>query len=77
MPNVKIPVSILWGENDPWEPMELAIKEFANFPCVTEFVPLPGGGHCPMDQIPDIVNEEILRIANSNFKEKSSRRIMV
>ena len=74
---VKIPVSILWGENDPWEPMDLALKTFANFPCITEFVPLSGGGHCPMDQVPDLLNQEVLRITKSNFRELSSSRLKV
>ena len=30
------------------------------------FDPL-GGGHCPMDQIPDLVNKEVLRYINENF----------
>jgi pimeloyl-ACP methyl ester carboxylesterase len=55
-------VSILWGEHDPWEPLSLAKPTFADLPSVREFTILPGGGHCPMDQIPGIVNKEILRI---------------
>ena len=38
---VKRPVRILWGENDPWEPVA-AGRELAKFPCVDEFVLLPG-----------------------------------
>eukprot|EP01038_Epipyxis_sp_PR26KG_P013760 gene13760-18453_t len=61
LPLVSCPVRFLWGENDPWEPIEMGRKEYANFSCVDEFVSLPGGGHCPMDQIPQVVNEELLR----------------
>jgi hypothetical protein len=32
---------------------------------VREFVVLPEGGHCPMDQIPDQVNENVLRFVRS------------
>ena len=56
----QIPVRILWGENDPWEPINLG-RSFALYSCVDEFVAMPGGGHCPMDQIPQTVNNEILR----------------
>lgn len=56
----KLPVRILWGEADPWEPVALG-RELSKFPCVDEFVTMPGGGHCPMDQIPDTVNREVLR----------------
>lgn len=57
----KRPVRILWGERDPWEPIDLGKAAFSSFDCVDEFVTLPGGGHCPMDQIPELVNREILR----------------
>ena len=58
---VNCPVSILWGEKDPWEPLELGRATFAGFPCVRDFTVLPGGGHCPMDQVPGAVNENVLR----------------
>ena len=46
---------ILWGEEDPWENIELG-KEFANFKNVEKFIPLPGVGHCPQDEAPELVN---------------------
>ena len=56
------PVRMLWGENDPWEPIGMGRELARNAPrVVDEFVSLPGGGHCPMDQIPEDVNREILR----------------
>jgi pimeloyl-ACP methyl ester carboxylesterase len=64
LPRVKhCKVRILWGESDPWEPIEQgrAYANQARYPCVDEFVPLEGAGHCPMDQVPERVNEEILR----------------
>ena len=42
LPQVKVPVRILWGENDPWEPIEMGRKAYGSFPCVDEFVTLPG-----------------------------------
>ena len=30
------------------------------FETVEEFVPLPGLGHCPMDEAPEIVNPKIV-----------------
>jgi pimeloyl-ACP methyl ester carboxylesterase len=65
LPLITCPVSILWGERDPWEPVALGRSTFAAFPCVREFVVLPEGGHCPMDQIPDQVNENVLRFVRS------------
>ena len=42
LPQVKVPVRILWGENDPWEPIEMGRAAYGGFPCVDEFVTLPG-----------------------------------
>jgi pimeloyl-ACP methyl ester carboxylesterase len=53
---------VLWGELDPWEPIELG-QEFTNFDCVKEFIPLPGVGHCPQDEAPELVNPILKRIA--------------
>ena len=50
-----VPVSILWGEADPWEKIEWG-KNFERFECVEEFIPLPGVGHCPQDEAPLVVN---------------------
>jgi pimeloyl-ACP methyl ester carboxylesterase len=46
---------MLWGTEDPWEPVELG-RELANFPKVEKFVSLEGLGHCPQDEAPEIVN---------------------
>ncbi|KAF8058837.1 MFDX1 [Scenedesmus sp. PABB004] len=62
-----VPVSILWGAADPWEDMAEGRRLFASQPCVTEFVELPGVGHCPMDEAPDLVNPLIAAfIANTS-----------
>jgi pimeloyl-ACP methyl ester carboxylesterase len=49
------PALFLWGEADPWEPIALG-RELANFPQVQQFIPLPGVGHCPQDEAPEVVN---------------------
>lgn len=41
LPQVSCPVSILWGEKDPWEPIEKG-RAYGEFDCVEEFIPLPG-----------------------------------
>lgn len=56
-----VPVRVLWGENDPWEPIEMGRELMRGVKCVDEFVTLQRGGHCPMDQIPETVNAELLR----------------
>ncbi|NET25994.1 alpha/beta fold hydrolase [Okeania sp. SIO1I7] len=55
LPILPCPALILWGEEDPWENIELA-KEFAKFETVEKFIPLPNVGHCPQDEAPELVN---------------------
>lgn len=49
------PALLLWGEADPWEPIDLG-RELANFPAVQQFIALPNAGHCPQDEVPEQVN---------------------
>ncbi len=46
---------LLWGSEDPWEPIELG-RKLAEFPTVEEFIVLEGVGHCPQDEAPEVVN---------------------
>jgi pimeloyl-ACP methyl ester carboxylesterase len=53
------PAIFLWGADDPWEPIALG-RKLADFPCVEAFIPLPGVGHCPQDEAPELVNPILL-----------------
>lgn len=55
LPQLQCPAIILWGEEDPWEPIELG-RDFAKFPTVEKFIPLESLGHCPQDEAPELVN---------------------
>lgn len=55
LPILPCPALILWGSDDPWEPIELG-REFAKYEAVEKFIPLEGLGHCPQDEAPEIVN---------------------
>jgi pimeloyl-ACP methyl ester carboxylesterase len=50
-----VPVSVVWGSEDPWEKLEWG-RTFATYPTVEEFIELPGVGHCPQDEAPHLVN---------------------
>ena len=54
-PRLTAPVSVVWGEDDPWTPRErvLALDRFER---VERVVPLAGVGHCPHDEAPQLVN---------------------
>lgn len=56
LPQVSCPVVFLWGEVDPWEPVALGQALSQLGPTVQGFIPLPGVGHCPQDEAPELVN---------------------
>ena len=58
LPQVTCPVLVLWGEADPWEPIALG-REFEQYEAVEAFMPLPGVGHCPQDEAPELVNPQL------------------
>lgn len=62
LPHVTQPLLILWGEADPWTPIAGAklYRELAAESEQFEFVPIPDTGHCPHDERPELVNQEIL-----------------
>ena len=56
------PVHLIWGEKDPWEPVEEAKKWFETFECVKSLDIIPDAGHCPHYEMPEKVNPIIKRI---------------
>lgn len=54
LPHVECPVWIIWGSEDPWEPVREA-RQYKEFGCVKEFIELKGVGHCPQDEAPHLV----------------------
>ena len=52
------PLLVLWGENDPWTPIEGAAiyQQMAQTSSQVEFSAIPQAGHCPHDEKPEIVN---------------------
>ena len=58
--NPPLPVRLLWGEADPWEDPAEARRWAASFGCIQELRILPGLGHCPHDEAPELVNAILL-----------------
>ena len=52
---------VLWGDRDPWEPIELGRKSFTKFASVKKFIDIPNAGHCPQDEVPEVVNDILLK----------------
>ena len=59
LPRLSCPTVLLWGTEDPWEPVEMG-RELAEISTVDEFIPLEGLGHCPQDEAPEVVNPVLL-----------------
>ncbi|ESW15917.1 hypothetical protein PHAVU_007G113800 [Phaseolus vulgaris] len=64
MPNISLPVLLLWGDEDPFTPIDGPVgKYFSSLPSQQENVKLfllEGVGHCPHDDRPDLVHEKLL-----------------
>jgi len=56
-----VPVRLIWGEADPWEDPAQARAWAGRYACIQELVVLPGVGHCPHDEAPELVNPLLLR----------------
>ncbi|MDJ0631793.1 MAG: alpha/beta fold hydrolase [Xenococcaceae cyanobacterium MO_188.B29] len=70
LPLLSCPTILLWGTEDPWEPVAMG-KELANLPTVEKFIPLEGLGHCPQDEAPEIVNPILQEWIESHFSDNS------
>ena len=59
---LNIQVHLIWGEKDPWEPIDEAKKWYKNFECIKSLDIIPNAGHCPHDEMPEKVNPIIKKI---------------
>uniref|UniRef100_A0A7S2UKP1 AB hydrolase-1 domain-containing protein n=1 Tax=Attheya septentrionalis TaxID=420275 RepID=A0A7S2UKP1_9STRA len=63
LPNINVPILALWGDSDPWTPLEGGLhpgSTFGNYTDDFKLVSLPGAGHCPHDEAPGLVNKEMI-----------------
>ena len=61
MKNLKTNVYLIWGEKDPWEPLEEARIWFKSFKCIKSLDIINECGHCPHDENPEKVNSIIIK----------------
>ncbi|MEC4817003.1 MAG: alpha/beta fold hydrolase [Scytonema sp. PMC 1069.18] len=62
LPKVERPLLVIWGADDPWTPItgaKIYEKAQENGKDIT-IIPIPGAGHCPHDEVPDVVNQQII-----------------
>ncbi|KAK1433396.1 hypothetical protein QVD17_10306 [Tagetes erecta] len=64
MPTIKLPVLILWGDEDPFTPLDGPVgKYFSSLPSTVPNISLSvlqGVGHCPHDDRPELVHEKLV-----------------
>lgn len=64
MPKISCPVLLLWGDEDPFTPLDGPVGKYfvsaaSELPNISLFV-LEGVGHCPHDDRPDLVHAKLL-----------------
>ncbi|CAA7405112.1 unnamed protein product [Spirodela intermedia] len=64
IPKISLPVLVLWGDQDPFTPLDGPVGRYfsslpARLPNISLYV-LEGVGHCPHDDRPDAVHEKLL-----------------
>ncbi len=55
LPQLSCPAWVIWGQDDPWEPVAMG-RKFIQYPAVKALEELEGVGHCPQDEAPELVN---------------------
>lgn len=67
LPKVKSPLLVIWGADDPWTPITGAriFQQASENGQRIKITPIPNAGHCPHDEVPDIVNPLILKWLDS------------
>jgi len=71
-PQQPLPVQLLWGGADPWEPLQEAERWRREYACVQELRVLPGLGHCPHDEGPELVNPILLEWLERGWRRSES-----
>lgn len=63
LPKVKHPLLVIWGADDPWTPISGAklFQQASENGQPIQIAPIPNAGHCPHDEIPEVVNDLILK----------------
>ena len=59
MKELATPVDLIWGEKDPWEPLEEAQRWTSTISCIRSLSVIEGAGHCPHDEAPLATNQAI------------------
>jgi len=68
--DLQSPLLLLWGDNDPWlrnaKAKQEKFRSYAQKASLKVTEVLLNAGHCPHDEVPDLVNTEVLNWLQSN-----------
>jgi len=67
MENLAIPVDLIWGAQDPWEPINEARCWSKTINCIRSLTVINDAGHCPHDECPSDVNPILNQILSNYF----------
>ena len=72
MEELNVPVHLIWGAKDPWEPIAEARRWAQTIECIKSLEVIPGAGHCPHDEAPDQVNPVLQRLINAASTQQAT-----
>jgi pimeloyl-ACP methyl ester carboxylesterase len=65
MDKLNIPVDLIWGEKDPWEPISEAYNWKETISCIQSINVIALAGHCVHDETPNEVNSVLTKLIKS------------
>jgi len=71
MEDLEMPVDLIWGEKDPWEPIEEAQQWMKTINCIHSLTAIQGAGHCPHDEAPTKTNQKITNLLRETIRPTS------
>ena len=71
MAEMSTPVDLIWGEQDPWEPIVEAKRWAQTIECIRSLEVIRCAGHCPHDETPEPVNAALRRILQQRAEAPS------
>ncbi|AII47932.1 alpha/beta hydrolase [Synechococcus sp. KORDI-52] len=72
MEELKVPVHLIWGAKDPWEPIAEARRWTQTIGCIESLEVIPEAGHCPHDEAPDQVNPVLQRLIKTASTQQAT-----
>ena len=72
MEDLAVPVDLIWGERDPWEPIAEAQHWAQTLNCVRSLSVINNAGHCPHDEKPGQLNSVLRQLINSKSTQQAT-----